>query len=156
MWKIEKIISKGDYDYCIVRNHPNRTKNDYVLYHRIIMENHLGRLLNSNEVVHHIDGNKKNNVIDNLSVMTAKEHGALHHEHDLSKHVQLKCPVCGKIFERPYRQTHFSKRNSNCTTCSRSCGGFLGRMKQLNRLTVGMKRAITKNVLAVYYKYSRR
>lgn len=51
MWKIEKIVSKGDYDYCIVRNHPNRTSSDYVLHHRVVVENHLGRVLNSDEVV---------------------------------------------------------------------------------------------------------
>ena len=32
------------------------SKYGYVLYHRILMENHLGRILNQNEVVHHIDG----------------------------------------------------------------------------------------------------
>jgi len=58
-WKIEKIVSKGDYNYAVVKNHPNATKYGYVLHHRIVMENHLGRLLNSNEVVHHINGQKK-------------------------------------------------------------------------------------------------
>lgn len=30
---------------------PNATKNGYVLLHRVVMENHLGRLLEKNEVV---------------------------------------------------------------------------------------------------------
>ena len=51
MWKIEKTISKGDYNYALVREHPKATKNRYVLEHRAIVENHLGRLLNPNEVV---------------------------------------------------------------------------------------------------------
>lgn len=50
-WKVEKNVSKGDYDYAVVKNHPAATKHGYVLYHRIVVENHLGRLLNSNEVV---------------------------------------------------------------------------------------------------------
>lgn len=33
------------------------------------MENHLGRLLNTNEVVHHKDKNKFNNDVKNLEVM---------------------------------------------------------------------------------------
>ena len=51
VWKIEKIVKNGDYDYCIVRDHPNRTKNNYVLHHRIVVENHLGRLLDQSEIV---------------------------------------------------------------------------------------------------------
>ena len=59
MWKIKKLISKGEYVYALVPEHPYSTKNGYVLYHRIIMENHLGRLLNFNEIVHHKNHNKK-------------------------------------------------------------------------------------------------
>ena len=66
MWEIEKLIHKGDYMYALVPNHPNATKNGYVLYHRIIMENHLGRLLNADEVVHHINKDKFDNRIENL------------------------------------------------------------------------------------------
>lgn len=50
-WKIKKIVKKGDYLYALVPEHPNKTKNGYVLEHRVIMENHLNRLLNSDEVV---------------------------------------------------------------------------------------------------------
>lgn len=49
-WKIQKIVSKGDYNYAITKEHPKATKNGYVLEHRIVMENHLGRLLNSDHV----------------------------------------------------------------------------------------------------------
>lgn len=46
--------------------------------HRILMEKSLGRKLTSNEVVHHKDGNKMNNDINNLVVMTRAEHCSLH------------------------------------------------------------------------------
>lgn len=42
--------------------------------HRHIMQLHLGRKLSFNEVVHHIDGNKRNNNLSNLEVMTRSEH----------------------------------------------------------------------------------
>ena len=42
------------------------------------MEEHIGRMLEHNEVVHHIDGNGLNNSIENLQVMSRKEHQALH------------------------------------------------------------------------------
>ena len=46
--------------------------------HRYIMETILGRELESNEVVHHKDGNKLNNNPDNLMLMTKSEHARLH------------------------------------------------------------------------------
>lgn len=46
--------------------------------HRVIMENHLGRKLKPNEVVHHINHEKTDNRIENLQVMTAEEHNRLH------------------------------------------------------------------------------
>lgn len=46
--------------------------------HRYIMEQHLGRTLSKDEIVHHIDGNKHNNSIENLVVMTNAEHSRLH------------------------------------------------------------------------------
>lgn len=51
--------------------------------HVLIMENYLGRRLNKNEVVHHIDGNKKNNDISNLKLMTRAEHSRFHRKQDL-------------------------------------------------------------------------
>jgi hypothetical protein len=46
--------------------------------HRVIMEKHLGRSLRSDEIVHHIDGDKTNNDISNLIIMSQSEHAKLH------------------------------------------------------------------------------
>lgn len=46
--------------------------------HRVVMEQHLGRKLNPDEVVHHINGNKFDNRIENLSVMSKSDHAKLH------------------------------------------------------------------------------
>jgi len=47
-------------------------------YHRYLMEQKLGRPLSRYEVVHHKDGNKQNNSIDNLELKTLPEHSREH------------------------------------------------------------------------------
>lgn len=46
--------------------------------HRVIMESRLQRKLTRNEDVHHIDGNKSNNDINNLILLTKSKHTKLH------------------------------------------------------------------------------
>lgn len=151
-WKIEKIVSKGDYNYAVVKNHPNATKYGYVLHHRIVMENHLGRLLNSNEVVHHINGQKKDNRIENLEVHDSIKHNRSHGILQGRKIVVLRCPNCEVIFKREHRQTHLIK-SSNWTTCSNSCRGKFSRKIQLQGKTKEVENAISVNVLSEYRRY---
>lgn len=49
-----------------------------MLEHRYVMEQHLGRKLDRKEHVHHINGDKLDNRIDNLEVLTNSEHGKRH------------------------------------------------------------------------------
>jgi hypothetical protein len=53
-------------------------KGGYKQQHRTVMENFIGRKLSSNELIHHIDQNKKNNSIENLMIVTRSEHAAIH------------------------------------------------------------------------------
>lgn len=123
MWTIIKIIKKGDYDYALVPNHPKATKNGYVLLHRVVMENAIGRLLTDNEEVHHIDKNGHNNNISNLQLLSSQEHRRIHAEDRERRYVTLICPICGKHFTIPESESFIAKKDKNYTCCSRHCGG---------------------------------
>jgi len=52
--------------------------------HRIVAEQILGRPLKKGEVVHHIDGCKRNNAPNNLMIFkNQKEHAKWHADHDM-------------------------------------------------------------------------
>lgn len=46
--------------------------------HRVLMEMTIGRKLQSNECVHHKDGNRANNALENLEIMTRSDHTRHH------------------------------------------------------------------------------
>ena len=45
---------------------------------RWIVEDFFGKNLKQGEIVHHINFNRKDNFLDNLAIMTSKEHGQVH------------------------------------------------------------------------------
>ena len=77
-WKGGHYLNDG-YSYLYYPNHPNSTKSGYILEHRLVMEVYIGRFLEKQEVVHHIDHNKLNNDTNNLILCeNQKEHNLLH------------------------------------------------------------------------------
>ena len=73
-WRGGRTIVKG-YWQIHRPEHPHANKKGYVAEHRLVMEKKLGRYLLRQEVVHHIDGDPKNNSPENLMVFqTNREH----------------------------------------------------------------------------------
>lgn len=62
--------------YCPTHHLAN--KHGFVLEHRLVAEQKYGREIKKDEVVHHIDGNKTNNSIDNLVIVSRAEHMEIH------------------------------------------------------------------------------
>lgn len=61
-----------------VPGHPCADSKGYVLEHRLVVEKHLGYFLPKGFVVHHLNGVKDDNRIDNLAVLTVGAHSAMH------------------------------------------------------------------------------
>jgi len=76
-WKGGITRTQKGYLQILVPGHPNGVKN-YILLHRFVMENFIGRYLLPEEVVHHIDGDKNNNDIENLMLF---KNGGEHSKH---------------------------------------------------------------------------
>ena len=68
--------------------------------HRYIMEQYLGRKLEKDEVVHHKDGNKRNNNIENLELTTRSKHSREHQlERTITEETKQKLSVA--LMNRP-------------------------------------------------------
>ena len=57
--------------------------------HRLIMEQHIGRYILPDEVVHHKNGVRDDNRLENLELMTFKEHAGLHMKERWEKRKEL-------------------------------------------------------------------
>lgn len=79
MWKGGTYVGMG-YRFVLRPEHPNADKRGYVREHVLVMSEALGRPLAPNETVHHRNGDRLDNRLENLELMTRAEHASHHHK----------------------------------------------------------------------------
>lgn len=72
-----KLHPKG-YVLAYAPQHPKASRDGYVMLHTVIMEQSIGRYLENNEEVHHINRIRNDNRLENLQLMDRTEHRAMH------------------------------------------------------------------------------
>ena len=89
-WKGGRSKNHQGYITILTPDHPFAVHRR-VLEHRLVMEKHLGRYLKPTEIIHHINGIRDDNRMENLELMSSiKTHNRLH--------PNVTCPHCGKHF----------------------------------------------------------
>jgi hypothetical protein len=84
-WKGGRAAHVG-YIRLLAKNHPCNV-HGYVFEHRLVMEKSLGRLLTSRETVHHKNGIRDDNRLENLELWTG-HHGCGQRQDDLMSMVR--------------------------------------------------------------------
>ena len=86
-WKGGRKTSSMGYILIHSPDHPYRGKHKYVMEHRLVMEQYLKRYLKPSEKVHHKNGIRNDNRIENLEIVATQPH-----------YGKVKCPFCNKEF----------------------------------------------------------
>jgi hypothetical protein len=85
-WKGGKVATSGGYTAVFGGDFPEMIDTQgYTLEHRLVMARHLGRALTKHETVHHINGDRQDNRLENLQLRQGK-HGA---------GAVFRCKCCG-------------------------------------------------------------
>ena len=126
------VNSQGRNSVCLYNS---KTKQRFTTsYARYLMSVHLGRYLNEDEEVDHIDNDKSNDVIENLQILSRQNNIRKQASKVGKKRVRYECPVCENIFDVRKGLSHLVVKTKKSMTCSRTCGGKISHMDTEDRI----------------------
>jgi hypothetical protein len=96
-----------------------RYRGRYCYEHHLVFWWATGHILLEDENIHHVNGDKRDNRIENLALKTVFEHKILHAKK--SPMLTLTCDLCGCTFEIPCRVYRGRAKVQATFCCSRSC-----------------------------------
>lgn len=155
--------SRG-YVLVAAHGHPTAQAKGFALEHRKTWHDANGPIPEGH-VIHHINGNKRDNRLENLACMTREEHAMEHAAEtmpmlDMNRHigtaalvkrnrtqgpwnlgttafVLIDCANCGKQFQREKCEASRCERRGTNPCCSRACSCLLGIKRRRAKATGG-------------------
>lgn len=176
LWETNSNLYRGvdclntNYRVLQLPNHPKASVSGCVYEHIIAAEEMLGRPLGPEEVVHHIDGNKKNNKHTNLLVFKDISSHVVFHRHNCDESLLVlepngsyscpgrlgyfnECPQCGKAKNRTAKLCLLCYKNNKSQSVS-SKESLLDALKEAdgNFTQVGRKYGVSCNNIRKWCK----
>jgi len=91
----------------------------YCYEHHLVYWQNTGLLVEKGKVIHHKNGDRRDNIFENLEIMSIAKHNRFHKK---TEKVTVQCAFCGKQTEKLAREFRYKvKHGQTDFYCNRSC-----------------------------------
>lgn len=103
-------------------------------YSRYLMSVHLGRILEKDEHVDHLNNDRTDDRIENFQLLTPEENSEKYHKLNPATYTEFICPICATVFKKTLQRAW--GKVDPC--CSKKCG-----YKKVSRTLTGRKKKVS-------------